>query len=101
VRCLMGAGATGIVIYMIDAMGRGWCFTFVAGVVALFSPILWILEKWGPQWREARRVKVEEAKARMDRGEADFEHVDVQVDPEMPADEALVVREEEERMEKP
>ncbi|KAK4959815.1 hypothetical protein LTR10_002703 [Elasticomyces elasticus] len=60
VRCLMGAGATGVIIYMIEAMGRGWCFTFVAGVVALFSPILWVLEKWGPEWREARRARVEE-----------------------------------------
>ncbi|KAK4893564.1 hypothetical protein LTR27_008031 [Elasticomyces elasticus] len=60
VRCLMGAGATGVIIYMIEAMGRGWCFTFVAGVVALFSPILWVLEKWGPGWREARRARVED-----------------------------------------
>lgn len=62
VRCLMGAGATAVVIYMIDAMGRGWCFTFIAGVVAVLSPILWVLERWGPGWREARRVRVEEAK---------------------------------------
>jgi len=62
VRCLMGAGATAVVIYMIDAMGRGWCFTFIAGVVAVLSPILWVLEKWGPGWREARRVRMEEAK---------------------------------------
>jgi MFS family permease len=61
VRCLMGAGATAVIIYMIDAMGRGWCFTFVAGVVLVFSPILWVLERWGPGWREARRVRVEEA----------------------------------------
>ncbi|KAK5138427.1 hypothetical protein LTR08_000013 [Meristemomyces frigidus] len=66
VRCLMGAGATAVIIYMIDAMGRGWCFTFVAAVVALFSPILWVLEKWGPGWREARRVRVELAKERAD-----------------------------------
>lgn len=61
VRCLMGAGATGVIIYMVDAMGRGWCFTFIAGVVLAFSPILWVLEKWGPGWREARRRRVEMA----------------------------------------
>ncbi|EME44074.1 hypothetical protein DOTSEDRAFT_79950 [Dothistroma septosporum NZE10] len=59
VRCLMGAGATGVIIFMLEAMGRGWCFTFVAGVVAVFSPILWVLEKWGPEWREARRIRAE------------------------------------------
>lgn len=61
VRCLMGAGATGVIIYMIEAMGRGWCFTFLAGVVLVFSPILWVLERWGPGWREARRRRVEMA----------------------------------------
>ncbi|KAK0357540.1 hypothetical protein LTR57_002452 [Friedmanniomyces endolithicus] len=64
VRCLMGAGATGVIIYMIEAMGRGWCFTFIAGVVAVFSPILWVLERWGPGWREARRARVEEVERR-------------------------------------
>jgi MFS family permease len=64
VRCLLGAGATGVVIYMIDAMGRGWCFTFIAAVVAVLSPILWVLERWGPGWREARRVRAEAAKER-------------------------------------
>lgn len=62
VRCLMGAGATGVIIYMIDAMGVGWCFTFIAGIVALFSPIMWILERWGPGWREARRIRIIEEK---------------------------------------
>ncbi|KAF2171669.1 hypothetical protein M409DRAFT_63295 [Zasmidium cellare ATCC 36951] len=66
VRCLMGAGATGVVIYMVEAMGRGLCFTFVAGVVGVFSPILWVLERWAPGWREERRrrVEVEVEKAR-------------------------------------
>ncbi|RMX94058.1 hypothetical protein D0867_13985 [Hortaea werneckii] len=71
VRCLMGAGATVAVIYMIDAMGRGWCFTFVAGVVAALSPILWVLEVWGPEWREQRRRRVEQAKAKEDADEQD------------------------------
>jgi len=57
VRCLMGAAGTAIIIQMIEAMGRGWCFTFVAAVVAALSPILWVLIKWGPGWRDARRVR--------------------------------------------
>nr|POE54500.1 itaconate transport protein [Quercus suber] len=64
VRCLMGAGATAVVDYMIQSMGRGGCFSFIAGVVALFSPSLYVLQRWGPQWREARRVRVEAEKAR-------------------------------------
>ncbi|KAL1598890.1 hypothetical protein SLS60_008033 [Paraconiothyrium brasiliense] len=59
VRCLMGAGGTAVITLMIDAMGRGWCFTFVAGVIATFSPILWVLMKWGPKWRNERRLKME------------------------------------------
>jgi MFS family permease len=61
VRCLMGAGATAIILYMIDAMGRGWCFTFIALVLLVLSPILWVLQKFGPQWREERRVRKEAA----------------------------------------
>lgn len=61
VRCLMGAAGTAVIIEMINGMGRGWCFTFVGLVVLLCSPILWVLRKWGPGWREERRIK-EEAK---------------------------------------
>lgn len=62
VRCLMGAGGTAIINIMIDRMGRGWCFTFIAAVVAATSPILWVLLKWGPKWREERRLKMEAEK---------------------------------------
>ncbi|OCL11386.1 MFS general substrate transporter [Glonium stellatum] len=62
VRCLMGAGGTAIINIMIESMGRGWCFTFIAAVVAVASPILWVLVKWGPGWREARRKRLEEKK---------------------------------------
>lgn len=63
IRCLMGAGGTAIINIMISAMGRGWCFTFIAAVVAVTSPILWVLLKWGPKWREERRVQLEEKKS--------------------------------------
>lgn len=59
IRCLMGAAGTAIIIQMIDGMGRGWCFTFVAAVCLLTSPLLWIGVKWGPKWREERRVREE------------------------------------------
>ncbi|MCJ1486258.1 hypothetical protein MMC06_006435 [Schaereria dolodes] len=61
-RCLTGAAGTAIIIQMIDAMGRGWCFTFIALVVMLCSPLLWVIERWGPKWREERRVRIQKRK---------------------------------------
>lgn len=59
VRCLMGAAGTAVIIQMINAMGRGWCFTFIAAVVFFTSPMLWVVTKYGPKWREERRVRIE------------------------------------------
>lgn len=56
-RCLFGAGGTAVVETMLKSMGRGWCYTFLALIVVVFSPILWISMKWGPRWREERRVR--------------------------------------------
>jgi len=61
VRCLVGAGATALIDPMLSAMGRGWCFTFIALVMLATSPLLWFEMRKGPQWREERRLK-EEAK---------------------------------------
>jgi len=59
VRCLMGAAGTAVIIQMIDGMGRGWCFTFIAAVIFFTSPMLWAEMNWGPKWREERRVRIE------------------------------------------
>lgn len=59
VRCLMGAAGTAVIIQMINRMGRGWCFTFIAAIIFFTSPLLWAELKWGPKWREQRRVRVE------------------------------------------
>lgn len=64
VRCLMGAGGTAIIVIMIDSLGRGWCFTLIAAIVAFCTPILFVLEKWGPGWREARRLRFEAQRER-------------------------------------
>jgi MFS family permease len=61
VRCFMGAGGTGIINIMVENMGRGWCFTFVALICAAMMPLLWVETKWGPQWREERMVRLEKA----------------------------------------
>ncbi|WPG99433.1 Hypothetical protein R9X50_00224700 [Acrodontium crateriforme] len=73
VRCLMGAGATAVIDYMIDAMGRGWCFTFIAAVVAFMSPVLWVLQRWGPKWREARRTRIAAQQEKERREEAEVQ----------------------------
>lgn len=67
VRCSMGAGGTGIINIMIDSMGRGWCFTFIALVCIAAMPMLLVELKWGPGWREKRRVRIEkEAEGKKD-----------------------------------
>ncbi|KAB8228453.1 major facilitator superfamily domain-containing protein [Aspergillus alliaceus] len=40
VRCLLGAGATALVDPMLNAMGWGWCFTFIALVMLAVAPLL-------------------------------------------------------------
>ncbi|CAI7566543.1 unnamed protein product [Penicillium glandicola] len=60
-RCLLGAGATALIDPMLSAMGRGWCFTFIALVMMATMPLLLIVIRKGPDWREERRLK-EEAK---------------------------------------
>jgi hypothetical protein len=59
VRCFLGAGATAIILPMINALGRGWCFTLVAFVMATVGPVLLAVVRAGPKWREQRRVRAE------------------------------------------
>lgn len=59
VRCLLGAGATALIDPMLSAMGRGWCFTFIALVMLATTPLLLLDIYKGPEWRERRRLKDE------------------------------------------
>ncbi|CAG8071320.1 unnamed protein product [Penicillium salamii] len=61
-RCLLGAGATALIDPMLSAMGKGWCFTFIALVMLATTPLLLIVIRKGPAWREERRLK-EKARA--------------------------------------
>lgn len=56
-RCLLGAGATAVIEPMLSAMGRGWCYTFIALVMLCTTPLLIILMSYGPKWREERRLR--------------------------------------------
>lgn len=55
VRCFLGAGSTALVHPILDALGRGWTYTALAGVwVILVGPILVIICRWGFGWRRGR-----------------------------------------------
>lgn len=62
VRCLLGAGATAAVVPMIDAMGRGWTFTFLTLFLVATSPMLWVVYYRGMQWRGERLEREEKAR---------------------------------------
>ena len=58
-RCWMGAGGTAIIIPILDALGRGWTFTLIGVIIFFLSFMPWMLLKWGPKWREERRLRIE------------------------------------------
>ena len=58
-RCLMAAAGSAAVQYVIDAWGLGWTYTFCGLVLAACMPLLWVLARWGPRWREERWVRLE------------------------------------------
>jgi MFS family permease len=70
VRCLLGAGATALILPMTNAMGWGWAYTLIGFIYLLLSPILWVVIRWGPGWRKARRdVDERKAKEKLEREE--------------------------------
>lgn len=58
VRCSFGAIFTALIENMIEGMGRGWAFTFLALLFSCFSPILWVIQTHGPRFREERRQRM-------------------------------------------
>lgn len=62
VRCSMGAIGMSIIDNMIHKLGPGWCYTFWALLCAALSPILLLLMRRGPTWREERRLRMEKVK---------------------------------------
>ena len=57
VRCGLGAGATAAIIPMINAMGKGWTFTFLTMFLVATSPMLWAVYFWGMKWRGQRNER--------------------------------------------
>ncbi|KAK4947299.1 hypothetical protein LTR10_013667 [Elasticomyces elasticus] len=62
VRCLLGAGATAAILPMIEAMGRGWTFTFLTLFLIATSPMLWIVYFRGMTWRGQRNAREKKAR---------------------------------------
>jgi len=56
-RCCIGAGFVAAVGPLINAIGIGWFYTLIAGIWTLITPILWVLCKYGPGWREEEKLK--------------------------------------------
>ena len=54
-RCLLGAGSTAVVVPMIDRVKVGWTYTFAGLLWISLSPMLWLMTKYGPRWRKAKK----------------------------------------------
>jgi MFS family permease len=64
-RCLFGAVSTAVIESMLRAMGQGWCYTFLALISAVFLPMMLVVSRRGPKWREERRLRsAQKAKAK-------------------------------------
>ncbi|CAI6018180.1 unnamed protein product [Clonostachys chloroleuca] len=56
-RCLLGAAGVSTIQPMIDALKLRNSFLILAGVVIVFSPLIWIEWRWGQSWRQERERK--------------------------------------------
>ncbi len=65
-RCWMGAGAVAAVVPLQNKIGLGWTAVVIAGCFALLSPIVLVVMKHGPRWREEKALKEEAKKKRKD-----------------------------------
>ena len=70
IRCLLGAGATALILPMTDKMGLGWAYTLIGLVYVVLAPMLLAVVKWGPTWRRERKEK-EDERARLKKEKAE------------------------------
>lgn len=59
VNWLACAGASAVVIPLIDAIGMGWLGVILGGMMVLVSPALWGLYFWGKEWRDRKSSSLE------------------------------------------
>ncbi|KAK4159293.1 major facilitator superfamily domain-containing protein [Cladorrhinum sp. PSN259] len=63
-RCLLGAGASAMIVPMIEKMGAGWAYTLLAGLYVAVSPLLWLIMRNGMRWRAEWEKKEEEKRVK-------------------------------------
>jgi predicted MFS family arabinose efflux permease len=56
-RCWLGAGGTAFASPLAQNGGIGWLGVVIPGIWLLFSPILFAVIRYGPRWREEKRLK--------------------------------------------
>ncbi|KAK9239869.1 major facilitator superfamily domain-containing protein [Lipomyces kononenkoae] len=77
VRCLLGAAGSAVVDNVISAIGMGWTYTIVTGMILLSIPLLITELRCGQKWRRARLDKLRSrsmeatAQAKLDDGKND------------------------------
>lgn len=69
VRCWLGAVGAALIDQMLRGMGWGWCFTFLGIVMAIGLCFVLLEGKYGMEWREKRRVRMEKKKEERERKE--------------------------------
>lgn len=57
-RCLLGAVGVSVIQPLIDVVKIMRAFLVVTGIVALFTPLVWVEWKWGDRWRRDREEKL-------------------------------------------
>jgi predicted MFS family arabinose efflux permease len=72
-RCLLGAAGVAVMQPMLEAMGQGWTSVTLVGIWILCAPGMWLVWKYGPKWREEKRVKEEKKEAERNERERDSE----------------------------
>ena len=58
-RCLLGAGASAVIVPIIDGIGIGWSFTIAGALYVVCIPALLLCIVRGPKWREQLKAKKE------------------------------------------
>lgn len=56
-RCLLGAGGTAVVLPLSNAIGVGWTFTLLTGVMAISTSLIVVQMYYGAGWRRKREER--------------------------------------------
>ncbi|KAH8816098.1 major facilitator superfamily domain-containing protein [Xylogone sp. PMI_703] len=74
-RCWFGAGFVAAVGPLADVIGMGWFYTLIAAIWTISTPLIWVLCRYGPRWREEKRVKAKLEEA--ERAEKEVGNVEI------------------------